>query len=141
MTTQSHNEPQHGFSTRAVHGRVEKRRTHPYHALQTPIVQTATYTFEDSADLCAFQDAKLWGGAPDGRAEYARFGNPTVQEVERRIAALENGEAALLLPDRHGGDHQSIADRFADGRTHHPHRRLLSADTDVLRDVFEAVGD
>jgi cystathionine gamma-synthase len=98
MTTQSHNEPQHGFSTRAVHGRVEKRRTHPYHALQTPIAQTATYTFEDSADLCAFQDAKLWGGAPDGRAEYARFGNPTVQEVERRIAALENGEAALLYP-------------------------------------------
>ncbi|MCO5195896.1 MAG: aminotransferase class I/II-fold pyridoxal phosphate-dependent enzyme [Anaerolineae bacterium] len=98
MTTQTHSDAQHGFSTRAVHGRVEQRCTHPYHALQTPIVQTATYTFADSADLSAFQDAKMWGGTTNGRSEYARFGNPTVQEVERRIAALENGEAALLYP-------------------------------------------
>lgn len=98
MTTPSQSDPQHGLATRAVHGDAANRRTRPYHALQTPVVQTATYTFDDSADLIAFQDAKLWGGAPDGRAEYARFGNPTVQEVERRIAALENGAAALLYP-------------------------------------------
>lgn len=86
-----------GPSTRAVHGRVQARRHQPHYALTTPIVQTATYTFENTADLCSFMEAKMWGGIED-RGEYGRYGNPTVQAVEKRIAALEKGEAALLFP-------------------------------------------
>ena len=66
--------------TTAVHGRLHSRKTHPNHALITPIWQTATYTFKDTADLIAFQEGKLWGGS-GGRVEYARYGNPTVQVV------------------------------------------------------------
>jgi cystathionine gamma-synthase len=69
----------------------------PNHALITPIMQTATYTFENTADLCNFQEAKMWGGT-EGRREYGRYGNPTVRAVEKRIAALENGDDALLFP-------------------------------------------
>jgi cystathionine gamma-synthase len=87
-----------GFATQAVQGDIEQRRPQANHALTTPIVQTATYTFDDTADLCAFMDAKMWGGRPNGRAEYARYGNPTVQAVEQRLATLENGADALLFP-------------------------------------------
>lgn len=86
-----------GFSTRAVHGKLAGRNIKPNHALVTPVVQTATYTFADTADLCAFMDAKMWGGMEE-RGEYGRYGNPTVRAVEKRIAALDNGGDALLFP-------------------------------------------
>jgi cystathionine gamma-synthase len=60
-------------------------------------VQTATYTFSNTADLCDFMEAKIFGGNGD-RGEYGRYGNPTVRAVEKRIAALEQGEDALLFP-------------------------------------------
>lgn len=76
------------------------RNSQPHHALVTPLVQTATYTFTDTADLCAFMEAKMWGTDPDmaERGEYGRYGNPTVRSVEKRLAALENGDDALLFP-------------------------------------------
>ena len=55
-------ERESGDSTVAVHGRGGGRRTKAGHSLVTPIMQTATYTFENTADLCAFQEAKIWGG-------------------------------------------------------------------------------
>ncbi|MBK8903043.1 MAG: aminotransferase class I/II-fold pyridoxal phosphate-dependent enzyme [Anaerolineaceae bacterium] len=88
--------------TTAVHGNHHTRQPKANHALTTPIWQTATYTFDNTADLIAFQEGKLWGGT-NGRIEYARYGNPTVQAVERRLAALEAGDLpgsydALLFP-------------------------------------------
>jgi cystathionine gamma-synthase len=84
-------------ATLAVHGRPEQRRRNEHRALITPLVQTATYTYDDTADLCAFQEAKLWGKQGE-RLQYGRYGNPTVRAVEKRMAALEHGEAALLFP-------------------------------------------
>ncbi len=95
-TNQSEKRPM-GPSTRAVHGHVELRQPNANYALTTPIVQTATYTFENTAELCKFQEAKLWGGNLN-RREYNRYGNPTVNRVEKRLAALENAEAAILFP-------------------------------------------
>jgi len=83
-----------GPSTRAVHG--DRRRDNAYHSLTPPIVQTATYTFEDTTDLCGFMDARLWGGAKL-RTEYGRYGNPTVAEAEARLAALDSAQDALLF--------------------------------------------
>jgi cystathionine gamma-synthase len=87
-----------GPSTQAVHGRLAMRRARAHHALVTPIVQTATYTFDNTADLCAFMEAKIWGGdaAMAERGEYGRYGNPTVRAVEQRLAALDHGGDALL---------------------------------------------
>jgi cystathionine gamma-synthase len=89
-----------GNGTKAVHGQTADRRPRAHHALITPIVQTATFTFRDTADLCAFMEAKTWGGDSEmqTRGEYGRYNSPTVQAVEQRIASLEGGEAALLFP-------------------------------------------
>jgi cystathionine gamma-synthase len=84
---------QHGGSTRAVHSGVNRNK--PYHALTTPIVQSATFTFNDTADLCDFMDKKLYGGEVD-REEYGRYGNPSVFAVEDRLAALDGAEDAAL---------------------------------------------
>jgi cystathionine gamma-synthase len=82
------------FSTRAVHG--GEARAKPHHALTTPIVQTSTFTFADTADLIGFKEAYMWGGEIE-RSEYGRYGNPTVSVVERKLAELDSGEAALLF--------------------------------------------
>jgi cystathionine gamma-synthase len=89
-----HSHETDGASTRSVHAGRSRRQ--PHHSLTTPLVQTATYTFDDTAGLIDFMEAKVWG---DGmaREEYGRYGNPTTRAVEERIAALENAEDALLF--------------------------------------------
>jgi cystathionine gamma-synthase len=82
------------FSTLTVHGGEEKRK--PYGALTTPIVQTSTYTFEDTAQILEFMRRKEAGHLPV-RDEYGRYSNPTQSTAERKIAALERGERALLF--------------------------------------------
>ncbi len=83
-----------GHSTRSVHGGVEREKAS--HSLTTPIVQSATYTFRDTQDLTNFMHEKIWQGKTNGREEYGRYGNPTVMAVEKKIAALEGGEDAVL---------------------------------------------
>ena len=82
------------FSTQAVHAGEEKRK--PYGAVTMPIVQTSTYTFEDTAEILDFMHRKAAGNQPV-RDEYGRYGNPTLRTAERKLSALEGGERALLF--------------------------------------------
>lgn len=80
--------------TQSVHA--GRARSQPQHSLNTPLVQTATYTFQDTTDLVEFMEAKCWGDGVD-REEYGRYGNPTTRAAEVRLAALEGAEDALLF--------------------------------------------
>ena len=84
-----------GKSTRSVHAGVDRKN--PHHSITTPIVHSAPYTFADSADLNDFMFRSVWGGGADEREEYGRDGNRTTRAVERRLAALEGGEDAILF--------------------------------------------
>ncbi len=84
---------QQGSSTLAVHAGEQRRKA--FHALHTPIVQTATYTFANTQELIDFQESSIWGEGAD-REEYGRYGNPTVNSVERKLAKLDNADAAVL---------------------------------------------
>ena len=65
--------------------------------MTTPIVQSATFTFKDTAALIEFLDAKVAGGDLD-REEYSRYGNPSVWSLEARIAHLEGADDAIVYP-------------------------------------------
>lgn len=78
-----------GPSTRAVHG--GEPRTKMGNAVTEPIVQTATYTFANTAELCDHFEGRI------EREEYGRYGNPTQRVAERKLAALENAEDGLLF--------------------------------------------
>jgi cystathionine gamma-synthase len=85
-------ERRHADSTGAVHAGTEGERTH--HTLAPSIAQTATYTFENTAAL----ERYMRGEDPDPeREEYGRYGNPTVRELERRVAALEGAEDGVAF--------------------------------------------
>ena len=92
--TDAHSNKQPGKSTQAVHAGLDDRL--PYHAIHPAIIQSATYTFDSSADLIAYQEANLWGAA-EGRTHYSRVSNPTVATCEARLTALEHGEMAILF--------------------------------------------
>jgi cystathionine gamma-synthase len=85
---------QQNLSTRVVHA--GEKRVKAHHAITTPIVQTSTYTFENTQDLVNYMEAKLWGDEIE-REEYGRYGNPTIAAVEAKLADLDNGEAACLF--------------------------------------------
>ena len=82
------------FATQAVHAGEERPK--PHGALTTPIVQTSTYTFQDTAEILDFMRRKEDGDELQ-RVDYGRYGNPTQNAVEGKIASLEGGERALLF--------------------------------------------
>jgi cystathionine gamma-synthase len=86
------------LSTQAVHAGEDKHK--PYGSLTTPIVQTSTYTFEDTAEILEFMRCKAARSAGADlalRNEYGRYSNPTQSAAEGKLAALEGGECALLF--------------------------------------------
>lgn len=76
------------ISTRAIHGNKMYAYKGP---VATPIYQTSTYRFETSED--AIRYAK---GDPSVYV-YTRYHNPTVHDVEEKIALMERGEAAAMF--------------------------------------------
>jgi cystathionine gamma-synthase len=60
------------------------------HSITDPIVCAATYTFRDTQAVIDYIEQK------QDREEYGRYGNPGEKVVERKLAALEGGEQALL---------------------------------------------
>ena len=60
-------------------------------SVTTPVYQTTTYRFPDAAEAAAYLDR------PEGRWLYSRLENPTVLAAEKKVAALEGGEAAACF--------------------------------------------
>jgi cystathionine gamma-synthase len=79
-------------STDSVHTGDERRKA--YDSVPMSVVHTSTYSFADTAEIVAHTE----GRHPESdRGEYGRYGNPTVRAVERRLAALEGTEDAVLF--------------------------------------------
>ena len=83
-----------GPATLAIHGRERRRKAH--HAVSTPIVQTSNYSFGSMTEVVEFMKAKGQGRIIREQ-EYGRYGNPTQQEAERKLAAIEGAERAILF--------------------------------------------
>jgi cystathionine beta-lyase/cystathionine gamma-synthase len=79
-----------GSSTAAVHGGAGEPRAWP-RGTSTPVFQSSTFELDDSAyeDIVATGGERTWW--------YTRLGNPTVDAVAGRIAALEGGEDAVVF--------------------------------------------
>ena len=84
-----------GPSTQSVHSGEARGKMHD--SITTPVVQTSTYTFRDTAALVEYMEERMFWDTPQ-REEYGRYGNPTVRAVEARLAALEGGDDAVLTP-------------------------------------------
>ncbi|MVX62132.1 methionine gamma-lyase [Clostridium chromiireducens] len=75
-----------GFSTKAIHG---GNRKNDVGSAATPIYQSSTFIF-DSAE----QGGRIFSGEEAGY-RYTRFGNPTNEVLEEKLALLEGAEACV----------------------------------------------
>ena len=75
--------------TLSVHG--GRREPHAHRSVTTPIFTSSTYSFPSTAALRAHLD----GSSPS--FHYGRYGNPTVEDVERHLAELEGAGGALFM--------------------------------------------
>ena len=77
-----------GFATRQIHA---GKHDNGVGALCTPIYQTSTFEFDTVQ-----QGGARFAGQEEGYI-YSRLGNPSLTQVEEKLAALEGGVAALAL--------------------------------------------
>jgi len=59
-------------------------------AVGLPISRTSNFTFRNTAEM------KLWAEGKSKAYIYTRYGNPTLTVVEKKLAELEGGEAAIV---------------------------------------------
>ena len=84
-----HDDQTKGFSTRAIHHGYDPLEAEG--ALTPPLHLTSTFAFET-----AEQGGARFAGEEGGHI-YSRISNPTTDLLERRMASLESGEAAVAM--------------------------------------------
>lgn len=81
-------DPGRRMSTLAVHAGEQRQK--PGDSITDPIFCASTYTFRDTQSVIDFIEQE------QPREEYGRYGNPGERVAERKLAALEGAEDAVL---------------------------------------------
>jgi cystathionine gamma-synthase len=77
------------FSTLSVHAGESRQK--PGDSITDPIFCASTFTFENTQSVIDYIEEE------QAREEYGRYGNPGERVAERKLAALEGGEDAVLF--------------------------------------------
>lgn len=77
------------IDTLSVHAGEPRHKSHD--SLVTPLILATAYPFENTDELHRYFKGDYQRGE-----EYGRYGNPTQEVAEAKLAALDGGEAALL---------------------------------------------
>jgi O-acetylhomoserine (thiol)-lyase len=93
--------------TIAIHGGYDIEGTTK--AVAVPIYQTVAYAFDSADHGAALFDLEVEG------FRYTRIGNPTTAVLERRVAALEGGVAALCVASGQAAVHYAVANLTEQG--------------------------
>src|SRR5258707_1933093 len=64
--------------------------------LTTPIYETTTFVFDNAQDVLAYNEGR------STKHLYSRYTNPTVVAAEKKLAALDRAEAALVFSSGQG---------------------------------------
>src|SRR3989441_8353756 len=83
-----------GPATELIHaGEVDRAVVAP---LTTPIYETTTFVFDSAEEVVAYNEGR------SSKHLYSRYTNPTVIAAERKLAAIDRAEAALLFSSGQG---------------------------------------
>src|ERR1700733_11784198 len=80
--------PKWGDATQAIHAGGDKFRVGD--GVGTSIARTATFTFANTEEM------KRWAEGKSSAYIYTRYGNPTLTIAEKKIAALESAQDAVV---------------------------------------------
>ncbi|HEX8922434.1 MAG TPA: PLP-dependent aspartate aminotransferase family protein, partial [Pyrinomonadaceae bacterium] len=89
MASDERSQEKRASATIAVHG--GERPQQPFGAVVSPVFHSSTYGFQTFDELRRYARGEL-----EEAYFYSRYANPTVAEVERKIAELEAGDGAVV---------------------------------------------
>lgn len=119
-----------GFSTRQLHDRAVVAAPT---ARATPIYLTAGFEFDE------YEAAAAHFGEGAGYA-YTRIGNPTIEAVEHKLAALEGGSQALLLASGQAATSVALLGLLDAGQHIVSSTHIYEGTRGLLRDNFTRLG-
>jgi cystathionine beta-lyase/cystathionine gamma-synthase len=82
-----------GPATELIHAGEDDAAAAP---LTTPIYETTTFVFENAQEVIAYNEGR------SAKHLYSRYTNPTVVAAEKKLAALDRAESALLFSSGQG---------------------------------------
>src|SRR5947209_1572460 len=124
---------QHGPQTRAIHAG-EPLRHGVSAAVGAEICRSSTFTFPSTAEM------KRWAEGKSDAYIYTRYGNPTLSIAEKKIAALEGAEAAVVTASGMAAISHSLLAVLHSGDELISSAQLYGGTYRLMRDVFPNLG-
>lgn len=118
--------------TAAVHAGEDRKAN--FGAISVPIYPTSVFAFEDADEGIAIHNYQKEGYF------YGRLGNPTVDALERTIAELESGEAAVGFASGMAAISAAVFTLASSGDHIVAPESMYSTTTNFLRHIGEAFG-
>ena len=122
-----------GPQTRAVHSG-EPERHGVNGPVVTEIIRTSTFTFSNTEEM------KEWAEGKNKAYIYTRYGNPTLSVAEKKIAALEGAEAAVVAASGMAAISSSLLAVLKAGDEVISTAQLYGGTYRLMRDVFPNMG-
>ena len=119
--------------TNAIHAG-EPKRHGVGAAVTTEIVRSSTFTFSSSHEM------KKWAEGKSNAYIYTRYGNPTLEVAEKKIAALEGAEAAVVTSSGMAAISQTLLSILQYGDEIISTAQLYGGTYRLMRDVFPRFG-
>jgi methionine-gamma-lyase len=123
----------HGPQTRAIHAG-EPIRHGVAASVGVDICRTSTFTFPSTAEM------KRWAEGKSNAYIYTRYGNPTLTIAEKKIAALEGAEAAVVTASGMAAISHSLLAVLHSGDELISTAQLYGGTYRLMRDVFPNLG-
>jgi len=121
-----------GNATRAIHSGEKKHGLNL--PVATPIARTSTFTFSSTEEM------KRWAEGTSKAYIYTRYGNPTLEVAEAKIAALEGAEAGLVTASGMAAISSALLAQLSAGDELIATRQLYGGTYRLMRDVLPRLG-
>ena len=121
-----------GDATLAIHAGEEK--FHVGAAVGTTISRTSTFTFASTEEM------KQWAEGKSSAYIYSRYGNPTLAVAEKKIAALEGAEDAVVTASGSAAISAALFSLLRAGDEVIATRQLYGGSYKLLRDTLPGFG-
>jgi len=129
--SKTHHNP--GPQTLAIHAG-EPRKHGVGAPVGTEICRSSTFTFSSTAEM------KRWAEGKSSAYIYTRYGNPTLTVAEKKIAALEGAEAAVVTSSGMAAISSALLGVLKQGDELISTAQLYGGSYRLMRDVFPDMG-
>jgi methionine-gamma-lyase len=119
-------------ATLAIHA--GENRHHVNAPVVAPVARTSNFTFRDTEEM------KLWAEGKNAAFIYTRYGNPTLDVAEKKIAALEGAEAAVVTASGMAAISTALLTVLKSGEELIATRQVYGGAYRLMRDVFPRLG-